>query len=577
MTDLTTQPEFMSAVATGIDEIGSSISSANAAAVVPTSALLAPAADQVSSAITRLFNSHGQQYQMIAAQAAEFHSAFAQSVAAAGAAYSAAEDAAQALLGAGTAAPAATVALVMGGSGNPLPNQTFVDGVLNWATRSGYTWNTAQAVFTPENLYPLTGTKTLPLSTSVSEGVQMLDAAISQQIGAGNSVLVQGYSQSSIVASLEMQNLAAAGNPYSTSQLAFNLLGDPMNPNGGLLARFPGLSFPSLGLDFYGATPANTPYRTAIYSLEYDGFADFPKYPGNFLADANAVAGIVFVHPNYPHLDPAALPPGYTIVELPTSPGYTGATTYYMITGPNLPLVEPIRLIPVIGPAFADLLQGPLTPLVNYGYGNPNYGYTTGVESGPLYGTHTNYANVPTPFSVFPPLSDTLALGPALATGTQQGVTAFIKDLGQLSTPSLAGMSMSSGGGASLGALSLPTTLPTLPPITPTSIIQGIQALETANTNVVSALSGAASTAYSLLLPTADIINTVVISIPSYDVNLFLSGIDMAIGGDPTGGLTYAIAAPIAADIGLVTVAGGIEGLVLLGGVADIVKELATI
>ncbi len=571
MTDLTTQPEFMSAVATGIDEIGSSISSANAAAVVPTSALLAPAADQVSSAITRLFNSHGQQYQMIAAQAAEFHGAFAQSVAAAGAAYSAAEDAAQALLGAGTAAPAATVALVMGGSGNPLPNQTFVDGVLNWATRSGYTWNTAQAVFTPENLYPLTGTKTLPLSTSVSEGVQMLDAAISQQIGAGNSVLVQGYSQSSIVASLEMQNLAAAGNPYSTSQLAFNLLGDPMNPNGGLLARFPGLSFPSLGLDFYGATPANTPYRTAIYSLEYDGFADFPRYPGNFLADANAVAGIVFVHPNYPHLDPAALPPGYTLVELQTSPGYTGVTHYYMITGPNLPLVEPIRLIPVIGPAFADLLQGPLTPLVNYGYGDPSYGYST------------SPANVPTPFGVFPPLSDTLALGPALATGTHQGVTAFVKDLGQLSAPSLAGMSMSSGGGASLGALSLPTmlpalpALPTLPPITPTSIVQGIQTLETANTNVVSALSGAASTAYSLLLPTADIINTVVISIPSYDVNLFLSGIDMAIGGDPTGGLIYAFGAPIAADVGLVTVAGGIEGLVLLGGVADIVKDLATI
>ena len=283
------------------------------------------------------------------------------------------------------------------------------------------------------------------------------------------------------------------------------------------------------------------------------------------------------VHGNYPSINPSALPPGDTIVQLQTSPGYTGATTYYMITGPNLPLVEPIRLIPVIGPAFADLLQGPLTPLVNYGYGNPNYGYTTGVESGPLYGTHTNYANVPTPFSVFPPLSDTLALGPALATGTQQGVTAFIKDLGQLSTPSLAGMSMSSGGGASLGALSLPTTLPTLPPITPTSIIQGIQTLETANTNVVSALSGAASTAYSLLLPTADIVNTVVISIPSYDVNLFLSGIDMAVGGDPTGGLIYAFGAPIAADVGLVTVAGGIEGLVLLGGVADIVKDLATI
>ena len=64
----------------------------------------------------------------MAAQAVEFHGAFAQSVAAAGAAYTAAEEAAQALLGGG-AAPAATVALVMGGNtaaGNAAPEYSVV-------------------------------------------------------------------------------------------------------------------------------------------------------------------------------------------------------------------------------------------------------------------------------------------------------------------------------------------------------------------------------------------------------------------------------------------------------------------
>ncbi len=43
------------------------------------------------------------------------------------------------------------------------------------------------------------------------------------------------------------------------------LLGDPMNPNGGLMTRFPGLTMPTLGVDFYGATPTNTIYPTHIY------------------------------------------------------------------------------------------------------------------------------------------------------------------------------------------------------------------------------------------------------------------------------------------------------------------------
>ena len=56
-----------------------------------------------------------------------------------------------------------------------------------------------------------------------------------------DTLTVFGYSQSAIIASLEMQKLAAMGPlAPSANQLNFVLVGNEMNPNGGLLARFPG-------------------------------------------------------------------------------------------------------------------------------------------------------------------------------------------------------------------------------------------------------------------------------------------------------------------------------------------------
>ena len=68
-------------------------------------------------------------------------------------------------------------------------------------------------------------------------------------------------------------------------------------------------------------------------------------------------------------------------------------TTYYMIPTETLPLLEPLRAIPYIGNPLADLLQPDLTYLVNWGYGDPACGYSTGP------------ANVVTPFGFLPPHS----------------------------------------------------------------------------------------------------------------------------------------------------------------------------
>ena len=575
MTSLITEPQLLTAAAGNIADLGSEISQAKAAAAGPTIGVLAAAADEVSVVTARLFGGYAQEFQAVLAQAAAFHEQFVAALASAANAYAAAEAAnVSAISGAlglpTSSAPKAltplvvqptlqgtTTGLVMGGSGQPLPPPDDVSSSLNYVNlHFNVLPSNATALVTPEGLYPLTGVKSLTLNVSVSQGLQILDSAIKQQLAANpsGSVAVFGLSQSADIASLEMQNLANPTlnpTPPSANQLGFTLVGEEMTPNGGLLARFPGfpagqpLQLPSLGITFYGATPSNTIYPTNIYTLEYDGFADFPQYPINVLSDLNAFAGILYVHTNYPG-NPSALPSGYAIQQLPTSPGYTGVTNYYMITTPNgLPLLDPVRAIPVIGNPIADLLQPDLTTIVNLGYGNPNFGWSQGP------------ADVQTYFGVFPHVSPQL-IAQDLITGAHQGVTAFVSDIhAEASGFSLSSISHSLASMAGGGGVSLPTlTSAVTAGLSPEGIIGELQG---ELTNFATGISGSAANLYAALLPTADIVNTVVTVLPAYDVNLFLSGIQRAIDGNVLGGLQYALVAPLAADAGLLTLAGGIE------------------
>jgi PE-PPE domain len=140
-----------------------------------------------------------------------------------------------------------------------------------------------------------------------------------------------------------MSQLAAEHVP--SSDVSFILVGDPSNPNGGFLERFVGGSLPSFGVtsDLTGATPSNL-YPTSIYTKEYDGFADFPQYPINFLSDLNAYVGIAFDHTAYVNLTPQQ-------ISGATDLGTFGNTTYYMIPTNNLHLLEPLRWIPPREPA----------------------------------------------------------------------------------------------------------------------------------------------------------------------------------------------------------------------------------
>lgn len=306
-------------------------------------------------------------------------------------------------------------ALIMGYAGTSDPDQTYVTNVMNEFI------NPTPPAFAGQPVFP--GYTPLVQSTPegadfqqvLTQGASDLNQGIMQQLADGNKVVVFGYSESTSIATQEMVNLAALPPDQrpDPADLQFVLVEDLNNPNGGFGNRFPDLltmSFP--------ATPADTPYTTDIYNIEYSGSSDFPQYPSDGLAVANAVAGYIDLHP---YLLPG-WPTGFSSSEIagavlePTSPGYDGVTQYFMIPTQDLPLLDGLR---AVDPALADLIQPDLRVLVDLGY------------------DRTGYADVTTPADMSMPNIDWTTVNAELALGMQQGITAAEVDLGMLPTSDL--------------------------------------------------------------------------------------------------------------------------------------------
>ncbi len=531
-------PDMLAASAADVAGIGSSLSGAHAAAAASTTRVIVAAGDECRRHRVAV-SSHGQQFQAISAQERRFRSSLA-----------GVDRGCAILCQRGgrqcSAFTAPTIGLVMGGSGIPIPGPGYVALADQLYIHPNFPATTypnpyANGLFTPE--YPVISVPfslnypaatTGPLAgfpapfTSVGQGMLILENAIASNLAAGHASTVFGWSQSASISGLVMQQLDPTGVPMPNHGLQFVLIGDPNAPNGGVFERFNGLTLPSVGLSFDGATPSNS-FPTNIYTIEYDGFADWPRYPINFLADLNASLGLVSIHGLY--LTPSIISPTVLsqAVLLPGSEllGADTLTNYYMIPlsalpSPHdyLPLLQPLANTPIIGKPLADLLQPDLTVLVNLGYGDPNFGYST------------SPANVPTPFGLFPHVSQAL-IAQDLVTGAKQGVAAFVSDI---HSEAASGLSLSSLS-HSLSSLPSPTHLST-------ALLTAASNPSATRTDIVNAFSSAGSALYSPLLATADLINAAVTSIPNYDVSLFLANLSNPVD---------AIGLPIAADVGLIT------------------------
>jgi hypothetical protein len=306
-------------------------------------------------------------------------------------------------------ASADDTAIILGPGGFGDPPPLYVDAVQDlYLDHLGYGGYTLDPVDTPEG--GVLPTNLLDSTTEVITAVQDLNSAILAGTANGGDVTVFGYSESATVAMYEETLLSLTPDEVNPDQLTFVLVGDPSNPDGGLYERL----VPGVTEDF--------PYQTDVYTQEYDGFADFPQYPTDTLADANAIAGMLFDHLTYADLTTQQIDDA---IPLATT---GGDTDYYIIPTDYLPLLEPLRLLGEPGNQLADLLQPDLSILVNLGYGNISE--TEGYSLGP--------ANVPTGFGLMPNVDPT-QLAIALEAGFQQGITDAANDIptSQLGTSSL--------------------------------------------------------------------------------------------------------------------------------------------
>jgi hypothetical protein len=336
---------------------------------------------------------------------------------------------------------AGDVALIMGGSGVPTPTQQYADTAADlYLQPNGFGGTPAVPTAEPfidghepadtaaaVDQLPPNGFSDAPevLTTpelftdraySETQGAADLLQAIQQaitdgQVSADNPLYAFGYSQSSALSGLTMQQLASAGVP--ANDLHFVLVGDPSTPDGGIYSEF-GLTDIAPGLN--DLTPDNL-YPSDVYTLEYDPVGDWPRYSSDLLSDLNAVEGLLFEHLAYLGLTPQQIADA-----IPLDTTGDSLSSYYMIPSETLPILDPVLLMPVVGQPLYDLLEPDTSILVNLGYGS----LTDGWNQGPADSVTTVNWGLPD--------LDWNQVVSALDTGAQQGWAAFTADLSNPAT-----------------------------------------------------------------------------------------------------------------------------------------------
>jgi PE-PPE domain len=261
-------------------------------------------------------------------------------------------------------------ALMMGGTGMPTPSTEWMDSIVSEyidpATGGSYT---PVVVTTPE---------ALPVDLTVAEGLTDLQTAVSQQQIAdpGQPYVIEGYSQSALIAVDEKEALAASGQP--TPDVTVALFGSGNRPDGGIYERLDGLYVPGLEVDANGAEPTDLGIPTIDVAIQYDGLADMPEYPVNLVADLNDLLGVIYEHTSYGSGAVAGLFPSSTPLEGPFTDQYvlgsseivmqqTGDTTFYLVPTSELPLLDPLLDLGV-PESWLNIIQPALQVIVEAGY-----------------------------------------------------------------------------------------------------------------------------------------------------------------------------------------------------------------
>ncbi|MBS4103318.1 PE-PPE domain-containing protein [Tsukamurella paurometabola] len=340
---------------------------------------------------------------------------------------------------AGAVAWAATTVLVVPGTGTKDPSKVagYQENVVGYYVAPtgacGDVACVAQPVpyiaeFWPIPLSGWGGLQGAKWDDSVASGVTSLNEQYAAA-DADSPIVIFGYSQGGTVVTAVKKQLAENGGVPDT--VSFVLIGNASRPNGGLFTRPSFLGhIPILDVTFGPGTPTNTgtatrPVNTTDVAFQYDGVTDFPKYPVNLLATANALAGFWYVHgkmlaPKGTDA-PSATPIGYTPDEVraavAAATANCSAGTYCQVSGDTRYVTLPAKILPLMLPLldlgkatgttglvtpFVDLVSPVARVLIETGYDRRAYGAAS-------------------PFGLFPAI-DPLRLGVDLIGAAVQGV-----------------------------------------------------------------------------------------------------------------------------------------------------------
>lgn len=286
-----------------------------------------------------------------------------------------------------------------------------------------------------DNYIPVVYPAGFDIDNSVAAGVPVLDQSI--KTNSDQFLLVVGYSEGSLVAERVRRDLdpSDAGAPPLNPDLDTDkpgllwvMIASGNVPNGGILARFPGVSIPFFVTSNGAAQPS--PYDTTYVTDEYDPYADFPAY-FNPLSLANSLFAVVYVHPDayYDNIDYDPLnpdDPGTTPVLVKTVTNSLGGTDRYVfVPAAHLPLFAPVRQIAALVhlTPFTEPLLGAVEPLVRL---LVDMGYTDRENLNP---------EVPVRFSLITPPGKVLETIVGVPGALGQGVTNLTSGVGSIPAP----------------------------------------------------------------------------------------------------------------------------------------------
>jgi hypothetical protein len=206
----------------------------------------------------------------------------------------------------------------------------------------------------PNSLWPITGPFDPTLGQSVAIGATNLVALAEATSG---PLVISGTSQGALV--VQQAQAVLNADPGIPSDTTFIIIADP---NVGLTRTLYGVHLP-----IFNYTPQPLPetrFNTVVVINQYDPFADPITNPWNLLTVANAMMGLVYVHPYAQNSDLSTVSAD-DIITTTNSQG--GTVTTYFVRTEQLPLTMVLRQL-CAPTAIVDSIDKVLRPIIDAGY-----------------------------------------------------------------------------------------------------------------------------------------------------------------------------------------------------------------